>query len=227
MPVVRDYEITSQALVGTRRVTVYLPQDYRGSNDKPVVLCADGQTVGRFAERVHQEIARGRLPSLILIGAHSIEEIRVGEYVEGVSDELFDAHERFFTQEICRWAHAEFDIQPKRERCGVFGFSNGGAFAVAMGFRHPKQFGVVIAFSMAGGIDRTSTVADFENLFSRFYLSAGNREKPVRDRTRFLAKWLTKNGAQARYTERPGAHDFAHWTSELPQALQWAFSPEV
>ena len=227
MPLVRDYEITSQALAGKRRVTVYLPQEDLGSSETPVVFFADGQTVGRFSERVHEEIAKGRLPSLILIGLHSCEEIRVGEYVEGIDDGLFAAHEQLFTKEILRWAHSELDIEPKRERCGVFGFSNGGAFAIAMGFRHPEQYGVVIAFSMAGGIDRTLTDADFEHPFPRFYLSAGNREKPVRNRTRSLAKWLTKNGAQARYTERFGTHDFAHWTAELPEALHWAFCPEV
>jgi enterochelin esterase-like enzyme len=226
-PFVRDFSFTSSALAERRGVTVFLPPGHRSRLQYPVLFCADGQAVHGFADRLAQEIDGGRAPPIILIGVHSVEEHRAREYVLGVDAQRFEAHEHYFADEIRRWARSEFALLPGRHSCGVFGFSNGGTFALAMGIRHRDQYGVVIAFSIAGGADRIEAAEYARRPSPRFYLSAGTREKPFRDTGRAIAKLLSKHGVENVSTERCAGHEFGFWNSELPVAIRWSYPEEA
>jgi enterochelin esterase-like enzyme len=189
----------------------------------PVVFCADGQAVGGLSANVAAEIEAGSIPPIALIGVDSCSEKRAQEYICGVNKAAFEAHERFFVEEVPQWLDAELGISPVREACGVFGFSNGGAFAVSMGVRHREKFGVVIAFSVPPGPERTAGSAFAAKPLPRYYLAAGTKEGGFRKTTRAIAKTLERLGVTHVYYQREAGHDFSFWAAELPQAIRWAF----
>ncbi len=221
---VQDLEFESRSLGERRGVTVFLPTDRSVHVPLPVLFCADGQSVHGFAEHLSREIDRGYVPPIVLIGVHSDPRRRAQEYLSDVEPQLFDAHERFFAGQILDWARRQYGVAKDRQFCGVFGFSNGGAFALSMGARQRDKFGVVIAFSIAGGADRVPEAEYARRPIPRYYLSAGTREKPFRNTGRVLARMLSKQGVKHHSTERAAGHDFDFWAAELPEAIRWAFS---
>jgi enterochelin esterase-like enzyme len=224
MPSVRDFQIESASLGETRMVTVFLPPGYRSTAKYPAVFCADGQAVHGFAHRLHDAIKERSVPPVILVGVHSSEQYRAKEYIDGADQCRFVAHECFFTDEVYHWASVEFSLSTIRQSCAVFGFSNGGAFALTIGARHRERYGVVIAFSIAGGPERVAESEYARRPIAKYYLSAGTREKPFCKTVRDLAKVLTRHGVEHVHTEQCAGHDFSFWDSELPKAICWAFS---
>ena len=223
MILVRDYPLESPSLQETRMVTVFLPDQYRPTAGLPVVFCADGQAVHAFSGRLSHAIQRQGAPPVILIGVHSDPAYRAREYLDGVDAERFQAHERFFAEEVYLWAVSEFRLSLDRLRCGVFGFSNGGGFALSMGVRHREKYGVVIAFSIAGDPRRVRESDYTRRPIARYYLSAGTREIPFLKTTRAVARLLEKHGVEHILTQREAGHDFHFWNSELCEAVSWAF----
>src|SRR4051812_49075329 len=105
---------------------------YIWEKNYPVLYCADGQALWGFADGLPLNSAR-TLPPIVAIGAHSVPDYRGKEYVVGLDARRFAAHESFFTDELYRWSHSKFALDTARSSCGVFGFSNGAAFALKVG----------------------------------------------------------------------------------------------
>ncbi|NLY01971.1 MAG: hypothetical protein GXY83_38285 [Rhodopirellula sp.] len=223
MTSVRDFQVQSENLEETRAITVFLPPGHRPGREYPTVFCADGQAVHAFTPQLYHRMEHDAVPHVILVGVHSSEQYRAKEYINGGDNRRFLAHERFFTDEVYRWAVAEFALPVAPRSCGVFGFSNGGAFALSMGVRHRDKYGVVIAFSIAGGPDRVAESEYARRPIARYYLSAGTREKPFLKTARALAAILAKHGVEHVSTEWCGGHDFRFWNLELSEAIRWAF----
>lgn len=223
MKSIRNFQIHSLRLQTKRTITVFFPQGYRTGLDYPALFCADGQAVEGFSSSLLKAMEEGRTPPVILVGVHSDPRLRAYEYVDGIDSSVFLAHEHFFTDEVYRWAIAKLDLSCARPACGVFGFSNGGAFALSMGVRHREKYGVVIAFSIAGGPHRIEESEFARRPAARYYLSAGTREKPFRDTGRAISSILSKSDVEHVITERHAGHDFDFWNSELCEAIRWAF----
>ena len=81
---VRKYEVPSEALGETRRVTVYLPPDFDPSKPLPrtskgakpaVIYFADGGVVESMANLIEPMITSGQIRSVVLVGAHTAEKV--------------------------------------------------------------------------------------------------------------------------------------------------------
>jgi|SRR5579863_1180243 len=209
-----------------RRVSIFLPPGFqREAGTYPVVFCADGGSVPAFGMRMTRAMRDGLVPATILIGVHNSPDARAEEYLPGVDRERFDAHAEFFSRTVVDWAHAELDLPADPRSTAVFGVSNGGAFAIAMGLLHPGQFGNVIAFSVAKSPTRPPLQTSRPDSLPRFYMAAGRtgRENSFRRHTAALAKILQRRGIDCTYSAKEGDHDFEFWQSELPAALNWVF----
>jgi enterochelin esterase-like enzyme len=222
---VDDFTLTSASLGEDRLVSVCLPPGYGSRPSYPVLYCADGQSLQGFADRLALEIERGHTPPVVLVGTHSSPDYRNREYLAGLDARRFEAHESFFTDEVFRWSHSRFALDAARTSCGVFGVSCGAAFALSVGTRRRARYGVVIAFSVAGGAERFEPSVFAETPTPRFYLSAGTRELSFRETGQAIAGVLSARGVAHRYTERPAGHDLAFWAAELPEAVRWCYSP--
>ena len=100
---------------GGRLVTVYVPPE----PPEAVVYAGDGQVIapwGRLLEAAD-------VPPTLIVGVHRLadETLRLQEYSPGFDPQRFAAHERFFVEDVRRWAGARFGVAlpPTARRCSV------------------------------------------------------------------------------------------------------------
>jgi enterochelin esterase-like enzyme len=140
---------------GGRQVTVYVPPE----PTKSVVFAADG---GWHLSRLAEMLEAAAIRSTMIVGAHGLadDESRLKEYSPVFDEARFNAHEKFFVEDIREWVRSRFEIALPAERTAVWGASAGGELALAMGVRHPDIYGAVFCASPGGGYrpDRKSVV---------------------------------------------------------------------
>ena len=191
--------LNSKVLGETRKLVVYLPPDYAAQKPLglPVVYLADGSSVWEFARFVEPLIRQGKLPQLLLIGIESGSyagdptaaydpelDMRSREYIPRADDERFFEHERFVLDEVLPWAEEAFGASNDPAQRVVYGHSNGGVFAAAMGLRHPDVFGYALPFSV--GVNPTDVI-EVQAGTTEFYFIAGTLEERFYTTTRALS----------------------------------------
>jgi enterochelin esterase-like enzyme len=199
---------------GGRQVTVYVPP----GPPEAVVFAGDGQLIsqwGRFLEAAD-------VPSTMVVGAHRTadETLRLHEYSPAFDAERFAAHERFFVEDVRRWARSQFGVALPAERTAVFGVSAGGEFALAMGLRHPDVYGAVFSGSPGAGYRPPGVMP---RPIPRTYLVAGTLEPFFHDNATRWAAALRDAGADVVMSERVTSHADALWREEFPLMVAWAF----
>ena len=160
----------------------------------------------------------------MIVGVHRLadETLRLHEYSPRFDPERFAAHERFFAEDVHRWAQSRFDIALPADRTAVFGVSASGEFALAMGGRHPDISGAVFCASPGAGYRPPAVMP---SPLPRAYLVAGKQEPFFLDNATRWANALRDAGADVVMTERVGSHGDAFWREEFPLMVAWAFEP--
>jgi len=99
-------ELVTQSLEydGGRQVTVYVPSD----PPEAIVFAGDGQLIsqwGGFLEAAD-------VPSTMIVGVHRTadETLRLHEYSPPFDADRFAAHEKFFVEDVRRWARSRFGV---------------------------------------------------------------------------------------------------------------------
>ncbi|MCP4224870.1 MAG: hypothetical protein GY773_16155 [Actinomycetia bacterium] len=222
-----DHGVESAALGEPRRVTVYRPSGHTKGEDIPVVYTTDGNMFAPYARRLDAAIEAGTCPRVVIIAAHAApaDNIRGNqralEYLQGFDDQRFDAHQRFFVDELAAWAEAELEVPTEREKRAVFGCSDGGGHALSVGQLHPGRFSHLFAFS-TGTPPELTTGWDGET-YPFVHLCAGTLEGPFHQTTSAWAGYLYQVDAPHHFTERVAGHDLIQWCEELPAALARAW----
>jgi len=198
---------------GGRSVTVYIPSE----SPEAVVFCGDGQLIPPWGG----DLPAGAPPTMI-IGAHRLDDemLRLHEYSPGFDPARFSAHEKFFFEDIRRWAGSRFGLRLPAERTAVFGVSASGELALAMGMRHPDVYGVVFCASPGAGYRPPS---EMSSPIRRAYFVAGTREPFFLANAARWATALRDVGSDVVMTERGGTHGDPFWREELPLMVSWAF----
>jgi predicted esterase len=210
-------ELVTETLLdydGGRRVTVYVPP----SPPEAVVFAGDGQWIsqwGGFLEAAD-------VPSTMIVGVHGLTEEmpRLHEYSPVFDAERFAAHERFFVEDVRRWARSRLGVALPAERTAVFGYSAGGELALALGLRHPDVYGAIIAGSPGGGYKPPQVMP---GSLPRVYLFAGTLEPFFLDNATRWAVALRNAGADVATSERVASHGVTPWQGEFPLMVGWAF----
>jgi enterochelin esterase-like enzyme len=206
---------------GGRQVTAYVPP----APAEAVVFAGDGQLIAPWGTCLE---AAG-LPPTMIIGAHRTDDevLRLREYSPGedtadfsFDPERFAAHEKFFTEDVRRWARSRFGVAMAASRTAVFGVSASGELALAMGLRHPDLYGVIFCASPGAGY-RPPVV--MPSPLPRAYLVAGTKEPFFLKNATRWAGALRDAGADVVMTERAGSHGGAFWQEEFPLMVAWAF----
>ncbi|WP_172297177.1 esterase family protein [Pseudoruegeria sp. HB172150] len=200
---------------GGRQVSAYVPE----RPIEAVVYCADGQLIVPWGADIEAE----DFPSTLVVGAHRNrdETLRLHEYSPKFDPAAFGQHEEFFIGDLCAWAGSRFGLKVPRERTAVFGVSASGEFALAMGARHPDQFGAVFSASPGAGFRPSE---DTISSMPPTYMVAGREEPFFLANARRWANSLRDNGVEVVMTERDAGHDDAMWRAEFPRMISWAFS---
>jgi pullulanase len=162
----RWMDFASEVLGSKRRVTVWLPPQYRDGVHEgfPVVYCLDGQNlfdrqwaafgVEWEADETARDLARGpaNLP-LILVGIDNSKD-RFDEYtpvVDEVSDKPVggkaDEYLRFLVTELKPWIDREYRTLKTADTTAIVGSSLGGVFVLHALRKHPEVFGKGAAMS--------------------------------------------------------------------------------
>ena len=199
---------------GGRQVTVYVPPD----PPQAVVFAGDGQLISQWGGFIEASDVR----STMIVGAHRLtdETRRLHEYSPVFDAEKFAAHEKFFVEDIRRWARSRFGVALPSERTAVFGVSASGELALAMGLRHPDIYGAVFCASPGGGYRPPAVMP---TSIPRAYLVAGTQEPFFLQNATRWAVALRDAGADVVMTQRVGSHGDPFWQQELPLMVAWAF----
>jgi enterochelin esterase-like enzyme len=206
---------------GGRQVTAYVP----AAAAEAVVFAGDGQLVASWGE----VLEAADLPPTMIIGAHRVEDetLRLHEYSPGHSTAAFTfdprrfaAHEKFFVEDVRRWAATRLAVKLPAARTAVFGVSAGAELALAMGLRHPDIYGTVVCASPGAGYRPPATLPD---RLPRTYLVAGTEEPFFLTNANRWAEALREAGGDVVMAERAGSHGDAFWKDEFPLMVAWAF----
>ena len=164
----------------------------------------------------------------MIIGARRVEDetVRLHEYSPGRSTaevafdpQRFAAHEKFFVEDVRRWAATRLAVRLPVGRTAVFGVSAGAELALAMGLRHPDIYGAVLGASPGTGYRPPATL---RGRLPRTYLVAGTEEPFFLTNATRWADALREAGADVVMAERAGAHGGAFWKQEFPLMVAWA-----
>jgi enterochelin esterase-like enzyme len=199
---------------GGRQVTVYVPPD----PPEAVVFAGDGQGISQWGGFLEA----GDLPSTMIVGVHGLAEEmpRLQEYSPVFDAKRFAAHERFFVEDVRRWARSRFGVALPAERSAVFGVSAGGELALALGLRHPDLYGTVLSGSPGAGYKPPGVMP---SSMPRTYLVAGTLEPFFLDNATRWAVALRAAGTDVVMSERLASHGDALWQGEFPLMVAWAF----
>jgi enterochelin esterase-like enzyme len=205
---------------GGRQVTAYVPP----AAPEAIVFAGDGQLITSWAD----VLEAADLPATMIVGAHRLDDqtLRVQEYSPGESTaafafapERFAAHEKFFVQDVRRWAQSRFDVALPADRTAVLGVSASAELALAMGLRHPDIYGAVLCASPGAGYRPPAVMP---TSLPRAYLVAGKQEPFFLENAMRWAEALRDAGTDVVMTERVGSHGDAFWKEEFPLMVAWA-----
>jgi len=208
---------------GGRQVTAYVPE----ASPEAVIYAGDGQLVASWGA----DLEAAGLPPVLIVAAHRVEDeiLRIREYSPGKSTanfafdpERFEAHERFFVEDLLEWARSRFGAALPVERTAVFGVSAGGELALAVGMHHPDIYGTVLCASPGAGYRPPAVMS---GPLPRAYLVAGRQEPFFLENATRWAHALRDAGAEVTMIERNGTHGGDFWRQELPLMAAWAFEP--
>ena len=199
---------------GGREVTVYVPSE----PPEAVVFAGDGQLISPWGG----VLEAADLPPTMIVGTHRLDDetLRLHEYSPGFDPERFGAHERFFVEDVRRWAQRRFGVALPGSRTAVLGVSASGELALALGLRHPDVYGAIFCASPGGGHRPPAVLPDS---IPRAYLVAGKQEPFFLKNANLWAEALRHAGADVVMTERAGSHGDAFWKEEFPLMVAWAF----
>ena len=206
---------------GGRQVTAYVPP----AAPEAIVFAGDGQLITSWGG----VLEAADLPPTMIIGTHrpDDEELRLHEYSPGggtaafaFDPDRFAAHERFFVEDVRRWAQSRFDVSLSADRSAVFGVSASAELALAMGLRHPDIYSAVFCASPGAGYRPPAVIP---SPLPRAYLVAGEQEPFFLENANRWADALREAGADVVMIERAGSHGGAFWREELPRMVEWAF----
>ena len=211
-------EVVTEALGydGGRRVAVYVPP----GRPEAVVFAGDGQLTSQWGGTLE---AAG-VPPTMIVGAYRAdgtdETARLSEYSPSFDGARFAAHERFFVEDVRRWARSRFGVALPAERTAVCGVSASAEFSLAMELRHPGVYGAVFAASPGAGYRPPPVMP---GPLPRAYLTAGTQEPFFLQNAARWARALRDAGADVMMTERAGGHGGPFWQAEFPLMAAWAF----
>ena len=197
----------------TRAVTLARPAQ---NSSTKAIFCTDGQVVpilSKFLDLgVEQEIPT-------LIGVHSRDDLRAQEYLHDDSG-TYQQHRNFFTTSVWSWAEDQLETKILPQDAAIFGFSNGGVFALHTGMTLRESYSAVIALSLppAGRL-----LPQGPGRLPPIYLACGNQgpEMKIRKNMIRLARTLNRQGANVCLQARDASHELRFWARELCIAIDW------
>lgn len=218
-----DETLHSEAMGEPRQLTVYVPPGHDASERLPVVYMADGSTLKAYAPAIEAEIISGRIRPVLVVGiwpGTTDPGTRSREYLIGRSIPRFRDQRDFVIDEVLPFAERTFGASDKPAERMLAGFSDGAAWALAMGLKRPDLFGQVAALSF-GWPPAADGVAAQDR--PKLFFAAGLLEPDFYRVTAQTAHRAETSPVPVRFEEFASGHVPVAWQTMLADALAWSF----
>jgi enterochelin esterase-like enzyme len=230
----REMMFQSEALGGSRRVTLYLPARFRTTRKYPLVVVHDGSDYLRYSSLqtvLDNLIHRLDIPEIVV--ALTDPDERLEEYAAD------PRHARYLVEELVPQLERELPLDSRPESRCLMGASFGAVACLAAARQYPDFFGRLLlqsgsfAFTDIGPSARGPVfepVVEFMNEFrrrpervaERVFVSCGTYESLIYE-NRSLVPLLQSTGMEVRYVEARDGHNWENWRDRLREGLSWLF----
>ncbi|MDR1443141.1 MAG: DUF3327 domain-containing protein [Bifidobacteriaceae bacterium] len=135
---------------------------------------------------------------------------------------------RWIAQELLPWARGRFPVSADPAGTMVAGQSLGGLTALRSVLEHPGSVGMALAQSASlWQADLAKAVAGQDLSELRAYIEVGTQEWILREPNARLAAAMAAAGAEVRFEEYNGGHDYACWRGGLADGLRTLLPPPI
>jgi enterochelin esterase family protein len=237
----------------TRKVTVYIPAQYKAGTAAPFIVSADayGANKGQLPHILDNMIAEHRLPAMIAVmiangGGDGGGSERGLEY-----DTVSGKFAEFVEAEILPKVEKDYSVTLTKDPDGrmTLGGSSGGAVALTMAWFHPELYHRVLTYSgtftnQQSGPDAPHGAWEYHEHFIpenpakplRIFLEAGERDNGATSSASGFHNWVIANARMADVLKAKGYHyqfvyakgaghtDGKVIAQTYPQALEWVWS---
>jgi len=239
----------SRYLSTPRDLLVYLPPGYHTSEARyPVLYLQDGQNLFDAATAfagnewradiaADDEIRRGRVEPLILVGLYNTGVRRISEYTPTRDRRLLkggkaERYAQMLAREVKPLIDHTYRTRKSAGDTGVGGSSLGALVSLVAGLRYPRVFGKLALMSPSVWWDQHAILPLIEAWRparpARIWLDTGTAEggdpaKAVAD-ARLMRDALAAKGCDLHYQEAEGhQHNEAAWSVRFGRVLEYLF----
>lgn len=244
-----DTDFVMTPLNRTRKIWVYLPQDYFNSTSPyPVMYMQDGQNLfdTRYAfsgewqvDESLTQLENNGQQKCIVVGVDNGGGSRIDEYSPWVNAQYGggqgDDYMDFVVNTLKPFIDANFRTQPGRETTAIMGSSMGGLISYYGGLRFQQTFSKVGVFSPSlwfsqDAVNYPATTGRSQPM--RFYFLSGTNESSTMVSNMQAARQvMLQNGFSANevnlQTRTDGQHSEWFWAREFRDAYIWLFTNPV
>ena len=215
-----------------RKITVYLPDEYKNSKIiYPVIYTTDGQSITDIYRKNIDSLIENKLAKpFILICSHSNEKPVGGVAYRNLDYKRmtynpefpltirFDQHMKFFTDELIQYAESNYRVSKEPDERTFYGTSNGADFGVSLAQDYPLLIKNFILFSVFNGTDGTFKWSKRDKLY--FYLGYGLKEPAhVKEEAVRMEKYFIGHKISQTLVTWSGGHERKEWESTFVKAL--------
>lgn len=228
------FDLQSSVYGDERRVTMYLPVEYRPHKRYPLIVCHDGADYMRYA---------GMATVLDnLIHRHEVMPVLVA-FTSGVRrNEEYAANPlqpRFLVEDLLPAVGERYLLKPGPQNLGLMGASFGGVSTLYTAWTYPGRFGRLLLQSGSFMFTDIGThqkgpmwdpIVAFVNQFrtdpsridARVYMSCGLFESLIYY-NRSLVPLMRASGLEVNFVESGDGHNWIGWRDRLREGLTWLF----
>ncbi len=216
------------------RYTVYLPAGYETSGKTyPVLYLLHGYdftgtnekgdlawvSAGSMVRTTDSAITNRTVEDVIVVMPCGFNAFYVNGYQDGMR------YEDFFFDELIPYVESNYRVRTDRGSRAIAGLSMGGYGTTLYAFSRPDLF--CMAYSMSGAVSGNGYVKTPQSVIQAaldkgtlpdaypYYIMEVGTEDPIPglyDANVKFDRYLTSEGIEHKYIERPGVHDWAFWS---------------
>ena len=226
--VLKEIDFRSKYLNESRKVTIYLAENFNSKKKYNVIFCTDGQFINRdYQNKLDSLFTTLTVKPFVIIGAHSNEKeipntyfsYRNYEYVEDFTETVdidlsnrFQNHLQFFVNELQDSISKRISLKVKHKY--FYGVSNGAGFGVNMAKRYPKLFDKFFVYSIAG--EKLKNNKWNMTNYPFFVIRYGDKENSVLVENNILfSEYLKNNNYSNSFHPYSGAHKREDWLKQF------------
>lgn len=219
--------VTSPAMGEQRRLTLYKPPGWREGASYPVIYASDGQYLPGYLRLLEQLIVRGDIPPVVAIGMWSAEGrtgpyTRSQEYLPGFKGgaRRYAHFQHYFVDEVVPFAAIKLGASPVREQRMLFGYSDGGSWALTTAINNPDLFGTALALSI--GWEQSGEKLNVPNR-PRLFFGIGSKETTFKTVTTDIVRRAQRGPGEVIFRTGEGGHEPKVWAPMFVECVKLVF----